>query len=143
MINPPHRHPHHRHSRTHTCRHHRFPVQTYYTLSSIHSALIHHRLPMFLPSHPHPHCRDPHPHTHRHHWFPGDTSSVQSQAVVTTWRWGWHCALCFHHLRVRNPHCPWASQTEIHHPSNGCLLGCFGQCFRSQTRQAPIRRSNN
>jgi len=46
------------------------PVKiTYYALSSLHSALIHHRLAMHLPPHPHPHPhrRHPFPHTRQHH----------------------------------------------------------------------------
>jgi len=115
---------------------------TYYALSPPHSALILQRLAMLLPPHPHPHPdrRHSRPHTLRHHWFPGQTSRVQSQAGVTGWRWAWHRARRYCHLRLRNPRCPLPSQNAVRHPCNCCLSGCLGQCFQSQAPQATLWR---
>jgi len=81
-------------------------------VSPWHSALIHRRLTMILPPHPHPHPhrRHPRPHTRRHHWFPGQTSRVPLRPIVASWRWGWYRDRRFHHLNLRDPHCPLASR---------------------------------
>jgi hypothetical protein len=56
----PHLHPDH--ARTHTRRHLWFSGQTFHALSPPQSALIHHRVAMFLPPDPHLPCRIPRPH---------------------------------------------------------------------------------
>jgi len=142
MLLLPDPHPHCRHPRPHTHRHHWFSGQTYSALSPLHSTLIHHRLAMVLPSHPHPHRHHPHPHPRRHHWVPGQTSCNQLHPIKAGWRWGSHRGRLFHHIQLRYPCCPLLSRIGFRHMCNCCLSGCLGQWFPSQAPQAPRRRSN-
>jgi len=114
----------------------------YYALGPGHSALIHHQLAMLLPPHPHRHCRRCGPPTRRHYWFLAQTSQVQSEPVVASWRSGCYRARWFCHLDLGPPRYPLASPNAGCHPCNWCTSECWGEWFWSLPPQVPLRRSN-
>ena len=97
---------------------------------------------MLLPRGPHlhPHRCHPRPHTCPFYWLPGQTSQVQSLAVITGGQSGLHRTHGFHYLPLRTPRCPVASRNALCHPCNGCLSGHLGLYFQSQALQAPLHR---